>query len=235
MYRLMSLWMIVLLAAGWVSATAQQPDFLVYDGEKHMLQTNPMEEYFRQHPDKKPTSGVMSTALWRGYVATFEVREGRLLLKDIEVMIPSDNADRGYVFKSERSTIVPAGAELELDWFTGILVLPHGRLVSYVHMGYASAYEKYILLEVKKGRITGERRLKAEGYEAFKEKQFQAFKRTDAYAAQAARLRQDGLSEQRIDSYLRVGIIGYTSEFLDEIEGAEADETKPTTVEAERK
>jgi hypothetical protein len=62
----------VLLAALNAFAPAQAPDRIIYQSKEYSLQTNPMEEYFAKHPDKQPRSGVMSTALWRGYVATFE-------------------------------------------------------------------------------------------------------------------------------------------------------------------
>ena len=39
-------------------------------------------------------------------------------------------------------------SEVLADWYTGVLVIPRGRQVSYVHMGYGSTYERYVLLEV---------------------------------------------------------------------------------------
>ncbi len=43
---------------------------------------------------------------------------------------------------------------------------------------YGSTYSDYILLEVHRGIVTGEMRLNGSEYTLFKERQFQAFKKT---------------------------------------------------------
>ncbi|MDR0515679.1 MAG: hypothetical protein LBH25_01380 [Fibromonadaceae bacterium] len=53
-------------------ATAQEPDLLIHNGEKYDLTVNPMEPFFKENPEKRPPSP--NTALWRGYIATFEIR-----------------------------------------------------------------------------------------------------------------------------------------------------------------
>ena len=117
-------------------ATAQYPDKIVYEGKEYELHTNPMEAYFAKHPDKKPRNGIVSSALWRGYVATFEFKTNSLVLKDIQIQVLKDTEDRKYdtSWKSVRGDVVPKGEELPVDWFTGILVLPHGTRVKYVHL-----------------------------------------------------------------------------------------------------
>jgi hypothetical protein len=64
---------------------------------------------------------------------------------------------------------------------TGLLVLPEGEIVNYVHMGYGSTYELYTLLEIDSGNLKKEIKLGYEEYEEFKDKQFEAFKKTDEY------------------------------------------------------
>ena len=86
----------ILLAASSAFATAQAPDKIIYKGQEYSLLVNPMEAYFDMHPERRPR-GRMSTALWRGYVATFQVRGERLVLKDIHA---------GAV-RSALSTVVP--------------------------------------------------------------------------------------------------------------------------------
>lgn len=38
-------------------------------------------------------------------------------------------------------------------WFTGDLKIPKGKMISYVHMGYMSTYEKEIILEIENGVV----------------------------------------------------------------------------------
>lgn len=205
--------LLLLIITSSIFATAQYPDKVLYDGKEYNLHTNPMEAYFTKYPDKKPKGGVMSTALWRGYVATFYFKENNLVLKDIEIEIWDEKEDK-TTWKSVKNGIVIKGEDFLIDWFTGILVLPYGELVNYVHMGYGSTYSNYILLEVKKGKITGKRNFDYKQYENFKEKQFQEFKKTDAYNKHMTELKKENQSQEFIDSFLRNFVINYTSEFL---------------------
>src|SRR5258708_1927819 len=106
-----------------------------------------------QFPDKIPKGGVQSTALWRGYVATFEVKDSQLFLKDIAVEIWDDSAGQSSKtkWKSVMNEVFASQEVVKIDWFTGLLVIPYGKLINYVHMGYGSAFENYYLLEFEKG------------------------------------------------------------------------------------
>lgn len=201
-------------------ATAQYSDKVVYEGKTYSLHTNPMGTYFAQHPDKKPQGDVVSTALWRGYVATFEFKKNNLFLKAIEIQI-WNVAEDGTSWRSAKDDVVPKGKKLRVDWFTGILLLPHGKLVKYVHGGYGSTYSDYILLEVKNGVLTDKRVFDHKGYEAFKERQFQAYRKTDAYKQQAAKLEKGGYSQERLDLILQHSIVNYTTAFLDAEESSD--------------
>jgi hypothetical protein len=57
----------VLLVAVELSATAQQGDILVLNGKQYFIETNPLEPFLKQNPDKLPKSDVVSSSLWRGY------------------------------------------------------------------------------------------------------------------------------------------------------------------------
>ena len=75
MKSLFSILLSLALTSPSLLATAQYPDILIHKGKEHSLFNNPMEAYFEKHPKKKPESGVRSSALWRGYVATFEFKD----------------------------------------------------------------------------------------------------------------------------------------------------------------
>jgi DNA-directed RNA polymerase specialized sigma subunit len=51
-----------------------------------------------------------------------------------------------------------AGNEpLLADWFTGVLRVPRGEMLAYVHMDFESIYEQDLLINVERGRVTGQR------------------------------------------------------------------------------
>ena len=86
---------IILTLFFWLNvfATAQESDQLIYNGKMYSLSSNPLESYFEKYPDKRPRPEVMTSSLWRGYVATFEIRDSMLYVKDISVQY-LDNSDK---------------------------------------------------------------------------------------------------------------------------------------------
>jgi hypothetical protein len=201
-----------------VLATAQYPDKIIYNGKEYYLHSNPLEAFFKTNPDKRPKGGIRSTALWRGYVATYEIRNNQLYVKDIEIecIDTSSKESFNYKWKSVFNEVFPNQKEFKVDWLTGLLVMPYGKLLNYVHMGYGSTYKNYILLEIDKGDLKKERQFKHKEYEKFKERQFQAFKQTEEYKNIRAELQEDGRPDEFIDSFLRNYVIEYTSRILTE-------------------
>lgn len=199
-------------------ATAQYPDIIIYKGREYKLHSNPMEAYFKKYPDKRPDGGITSTALWRGYVATFEVRDDVLFVKDIEIEIPDEDANESFDTKwvSAMDQVFPDQKEVKVDWLTGILVLPYGKMIDYVHMGYGSTFSKYILLEVEKGIVNDFKELTAKEYKWFKQKQFEAFKKTKAYNDLVLQLKNErSYDDEFIEQFLKDFVIDYTTKFIE--------------------
>lgn len=198
-------------------ATAQIPDKLIYNGKEYNLNCNPLESYFENNPDKKPKGGISSTALWRGYVATFEIKDSLLYVKDIQIEYwDTTKKNHDTKWKSVLNEVFPDQKEILVDWMTGLLVLPCGKVVNYVHMGYGSTYENYILLEIYSGRLKKENHYDYKEYEEFKERQFQAYKQTEKHKQIKEELQKDGSSDEFIDSFLRGFVTDYTTKILTE-------------------
>jgi hypothetical protein len=196
-------------------ATAQFPDKIFYKGVEYSLDSNPMEDFFKKNPDKKPRRGIISTALWRGYIATFEIVDNQLFLRDISIEVEIQGSKEfDTKWESVMNEIFPGEKNVKVEWFTGLLVLPYGKMINYVHMGYASTFENYILLEISDGYLKKEKQYKHTEYEEFKEKQFIAFKQTDEYKKLKSNLQQKGISDEHLDSFLKMSIVNYTSKIL---------------------
>jgi len=197
-------------------ATAQYPDKIFFKGQEYDMHTNPLESYFAQHPEKRPKGGAQSTALWRGYVATFEIKDSLLFVKDITIQIwdTTANGNQTIKWKSVLNEVFPDQKEVKVDWLTGLLVLPYGKLINYVHMGYGSTYENYLLLEINNGTFVKGKEFDSKGYEKFKEKQFRAFKSTDDYKKTKEDLKKKGYSDDMVDDFLRSFVTEYTSKIL---------------------
>ena len=196
-----------------VFATAQYPDKIVYNNKEYSLLTNPLEKYFEKNEEKRPKGGVISTALWRGYVATFEIVENQLFVKDIQIQIWNENSDNAE-WKSVISEVFPETNERKISWFSGLLTLPYGELINYVHMGYGSTYENYILIEIIKGTATKSKNLSFKEYENFKEKQFDVYKKSKEYIERHKELKKDEWKQKDIDGFLRSFVTEYTEKLL---------------------
>lgn len=172
--------LVALLATAAVSATAQEGDILILDGKRYFIQTNPLRPYLQQHPDAVPQSDIISTSCWRGYVATWEVKDSELHLRDVTILRSGKDKSR-----SEKMSVIfsmfGGQTSVRASWYTGNVIIPDGKLMRYVHMGYASTYERYIVLRVEQGRVTSQQKYGREAFEAFRKSQFDAFKETDAY------------------------------------------------------
>lgn len=104
------------------------------------------------------------------------------MVTDIEIM-ESDTLKKGkgYVWNSVYEKVFETTAPTKLDWLTGLLVVPNGKMLQYVHMGYASSFESYLILEINEGNLIKEKIVTNDEYIKFKHKQFKAFKKTKEY------------------------------------------------------
>jgi hypothetical protein len=125
--------------------TAQIHELLLLDGEWASMASEPALP--RGHPrvaaaseeaQKAASPIIFSTACWRRYRGTWEVRDGRLSLIALEGL---------YELKGE--------GPLPAEWVTAVLNVPRGKMLEYVHMGYASVFEEELHIRIERGVVTG--------------------------------------------------------------------------------
>ncbi len=199
--------------------TAQYPDKIIYNGTEFDLNSNPLEPYFDKNPENRPE--MASTALWRGYVGYFEIIDNELYLTDMKRPIGSYSDDDGnYQQKwvSIYRMYFPRQEKVKIEWFSGILILPHGKMVEYVHQGYASTYSKYWLLEIENGTFNEARNYNNKEFVKFKKRQFEIFEKSEEYKKLFAELKEN--DEYNDDEFIKLFIsdfvINYTTKFLTE-------------------
>ena len=126
--------------------TAQMHERLIFNGEdtsmaccpdlpyKHprIVRTDPAE----QARDGDLKSDIFSTCCYRGYVGTWEVEDGRFFLVGI----------RG-IYK------LVGNEPLFADWFTGVLRIPRGEGLKYVHGDFLSVYEEEVRVRIERGVV----------------------------------------------------------------------------------
>jgi hypothetical protein len=190
-----------------VFATAQQGDVLRLNGKQYFIYTNPLKLYLQENPGKLPKSEVGSTGLWRGYVASWEVKDGHLLLVDVGILKSvSQPGQKGFSteISSVMSEMFPNEKTVPARWFSGHIIIPDGKLVKYVHMGYASIYERYIVLRIEKGAVSRQWTTDAEEFIKFRNAQFASFKKTEEYReALADAAKEGGMTPEENEEFLR--------------------------------
>ncbi|SNR14703.1 hypothetical protein [Tenacibaculum jejuense] len=210
----------ILLTIGIVKAnnivTAQYPDKIIYNGKEYNLNSNPLEPYFDANPKNRPT--MVSTALWRGYVGYFEIIDNQLFLTDMKTptRVEGKNGDYKEKWTSIYKKYFPKQEKVKIEWFSGILILPYGELVKYVHQGYSSTYNKYWLIEIENGIFNEARNYNYKEFIKFKKRQFKEFKKTEEYKKLYAELKKSDYNggKKFIQSFIKDFVINYTSKFL---------------------
>lgn len=127
--------------------TAQAGERLFYKGEETWMAAEPLNQYLQNRNDIKFISP--STACWRGYFGQWEIKDNKLYLIGLKAYIEGyREVDLSYLFPRQRQVIA--------DWFSGTIRVPQGEMLDYVHMGYASLYERDLILEIKNGELVNE-------------------------------------------------------------------------------
>jgi hypothetical protein len=88
--------------------------------------------------DENP--GLFSTACWRLYQGTWEIKDGRFFLIGI----------RGrFKLRGEEPLLA--------DWFSGVIRIPKGEELLYVHQGFETVYEQEVHVKIEKGIVVKSR------------------------------------------------------------------------------
>ena len=127
--------------------TAQFAEHLRYEGEDVAMCTNPLGDYFALG-GVDPGFVSNSTALWRGYVGHWEIVGERLYLIKLRGTLADGTA-------ASVATLFPDFPQrVFAHWYSGTIRIPQGRQIEYVHSGYASRFERDLLLELERGIVT---------------------------------------------------------------------------------
>jgi len=127
--------------------TAQSGERLFYKGEETWMAAEPLNQYLQNRNDIKFISP--STACWRGYFGQWEIKDNKLYLIGLKAYLEGyREVDLNYIFPRQKQVIA--------DWFSGKIRIPQGEMLDYVHMGYASLYERDLILDIRNGELVNE-------------------------------------------------------------------------------
>lgn len=127
--------------------TAQVGERLFYKGEETWMAAEPLNQWLQNRKDIKFISP--STACWRGYFGQWEIKDSKLHLIGLKAYIEGyKEVGLNYLF--------PGQKEVFANWFRGEIRIPQGEMLEYVHMGYASMYERDLFLVFENGILVNQ-------------------------------------------------------------------------------
>jgi hypothetical protein len=98
---------------------------------------NASEEHRRRASDI-----AFSTACWRRYIATWEIKEGRFYLVAIEGQFEFIGSE-----------------PLFANWFSGDIRIPMGEVIVYRHMGFESVFAEEMFIAIERGVVVSRRQV----------------------------------------------------------------------------
>lgn len=149
LYLTLSLFLLWIFPFQQINATAQIAERIIINGDTISMFSCPLEylphkEY--EELDKMLDKKYSSTALWRAYMGTWEIKNNQLYLLKVE-----DKNGEIRVSHILQKYNTPNG--IKASWFSGIIKCIRGKNIQYVHMGFESVYEYETIYTIKKGKI----------------------------------------------------------------------------------
>jgi hypothetical protein len=161
--------------------TAQMADSLIYKEKQFDLFANPLENYFEINPPR-PNFVAGSTANRKGFLAEWEIDDDRLYLVGLSgsmcVKPHEVTAQNSYWCRAKHHGECEAvdiclddffevtACRVFANWYSGEVRLPHGEMLEYVHSGFGSKYERYLMIDIEAGDVSGTRIIGLEEHES---------------------------------------------------------------------
>ena len=183
--------------------TTQIRDKLIYKGKIYYLNDELLEKYFKQFPEHKPAVDGSFSALWRGYIATFEIQDNEFFLTEMEVI-----ANTELNTASILNQVFPDSKKM--DWYSGLIRIS----------GFQGRFDKepkdaiFELLEIHQGNVVQKRIMNFDELQAFKQEQYEYFLLSDDVEPiyELFKKNNKGITETRINEIIRDYILFYTTE-----------------------
>ena len=102
----------------------------------------------------------------------------------LEIFNGIEPSDEKKLFQSKDISIFSELFETEkpvLCDYSGMLIVPQGEMVKYIHGGYLSEFEKYIFIKITDGKVINKGEYSLQEYKEKRDKAFEAFYRSDKY------------------------------------------------------
>ncbi|MES2617017.1 MAG: hypothetical protein V4613_04010 [Bacteroidota bacterium] len=143
---------ILLLTSISVFGTGQLPDLLIYNKQTYSINGAPLENYLAQKGNKSIpglSGGCSSTDCWKGYVATWELKNDSLFLRHISPC----NYDCGHTSPGDLKKMFGTDTVFA-SWFTGDITIFTGNQLKRPYISYSPITENTQIFDFVNGKVT---------------------------------------------------------------------------------
>ena len=154
---------VLLCFALCASATGQEGDVIMIDGERWNLLGKPIDHdsvLYHRLLEVLPKDRSINTANWDGYRGYWSIKDNRLCLDHIEIELYDKDKKRSHVENIPAADMRKVFGkyyqqkEIVATWFTAEIRAAKGNTLYYVHSGYYRNLEYEQLLTIKQGKVT---------------------------------------------------------------------------------
>ena len=145
------------------SATGQEGDVIMIDGERWNLLGKPIEHdsvLYHRLLEVLPKDRSISTANWDGYRGYWSIKDNRLCLDHIEIELYDKDKKRSHVENIPAADMRKVFGkyyqqkEIVASWVNHDIRVAKGKTLYYVHSDYFRNLEYEQILTIKQGKVT---------------------------------------------------------------------------------
>ncbi|MEH6770049.1 hypothetical protein [Maribacter arcticus] len=128
--------------------TAQIREIIMINNDEYSMDNTPLESHLNK-PPKRQSFNYRTTACWRGYRGSWNLDNDQLYLihlKGNRYDIESKTIKEVYI-----DYLFPNQEKVFASWFTGVLTVPDGKILTNWNIDNFSNYEHILQLKFDKG------------------------------------------------------------------------------------
>ena len=199
------------------NATRQFSNRLIIDDFEYNVDFFPLKSFFDENPKKAESFNHSSTALRRGYIATFEFINNQLYVVDLHVLQYNEYKIDCYPFEeiSVFHKVFPNSKKVKIDWPTAVLVIPLGQPTKNDYEKGIEEYANYLILEICDGVLETKNNYKLVDFKKFMKDQYELFQKTTEYSDILEYYIGYYFTKETFDEYFETRIF---DEFINEIQ-----------------
>lgn len=147
---------VMLLSIKEAEATGQIEERLFWAGKTYKMLRIVLHKDMYEYLKNKYNIVGSSTALWRGYVGYWSIKDGKLCIDSLRISMKQDNVWKQKTIYAKNEPVFKdyvKDGEVFATWFSGKIVVASGRRIWSENIGFSCDYEYETICEIASGKV----------------------------------------------------------------------------------